>query len=199
MLGTNRHTEIYTATGPPTFTLLATHHLALDSHGSSLQSNQPDLLPHLFGFRNPLHATTGKSRLLVSTRGRHRLWPCHFSRLLARQLSRDVCPRPRMRKCSHDCGPAMGGTVADFLGHHQRGNVLLQSRPRTGILWMGLCMAATPDCGGESTVDFRPALTHRTECRDLVRLVRHQHRAVSTVLLLYAVEDGEGEETGRER
>lgn len=124
-LGANRHTEIHPATGTPTSSLLATHHMALASHCSSLQLHQPDLLPDFFGLPDSLHATTCKSCLLVPTRRRHRIRPCHFPRLLAHQLSRDVCAGTRMRKCSHDCGPAVGGTVADLLGHHQRGDVFL--------------------------------------------------------------------------
>lgn len=196
-LRTNSWPEIYSTTRTPSPALLATDHLAMVRHCSSLHADQPRVLSRLPRLPDPLHRAAGEPRLLPAARRRDGLRPRDLRGVLARQLRRDVRARPRLRERRHDRRAAVGGALAHLLGHHQRVNLLLQHRPGPRVLPVGVRVAPAPGRRGEPAAALRPALADRPERRGPARVGGCQHGAVPLLLLLHAVEGGAGEEAGR--
>lgn len=89
-----------------------------------------------------------------------------------------------MRKHGDGGWPAMDGTLLDLLGHHERLHIILRHRNRSRILSMGLCVAFTFHCGGQSTDIVRAALKDRTGLWYLGCMGRRQHCLLPVVLLV---------------
>ena len=190
--------QVHYSARTPANALLPAHHLALVRDDGCISLHVASVLACFTSFPNSLLEL---ALTLRHDRGqqRRRLWQGHLSGLLDAQLRRHVRPRPRLRECRHGRRSTLDSSVAYLLGHHERQHRLLRNRTVAALLLLGLGVAVATDRDLFSDNNLWHPQQARPQLRYPFCLVRRQHRSISDMLSVYAVEERgwEGEGAGQ--